>query len=55
MDRTHEPLCLYKLRFVHWKIMAIPTTCIWIIAFFDRAFEYGSISKFQVILGQMLN
>jgi hypothetical protein len=45
METTHELLHLYKLSFVHWKIMDIPTSFIWII-FFDGAFEYGGGSKF---------
>jgi hypothetical protein len=55
IERTHEPLHLDKLSFVNWKVMDIPTTFIWIIIFFDWPFEYGSGSKFEVMLGQILN
>jgi hypothetical protein len=43
MERTHETLHLVKWSFVHWKIMNMPTSFIWIIIFFDWAFEYGGI------------
>jgi hypothetical protein len=46
MGRTHEALHIDKWSFVHWKIMDIPTSFIWIIIFFDGAFEYGGGSKF---------
>jgi hypothetical protein len=45
--RSHEPLHLLldKLGFLHWNIMDIPTTFIWIIVFLDGAHEYGDFSK----------
>jgi hypothetical protein len=46
METTHKPLHLDKWIFVQWQIMDIPTSCIWIIIFFEEASEYGSGSKF---------
>jgi hypothetical protein len=46
MDRTHEPLHLDKWSSVHWKIIDIPTSFIWIIIFYVGAFEYGGGSNF---------
>jgi hypothetical protein len=34
-----------RMKFVHRKIMDIPTSCIRTIVFFDGALEYGGISK----------
>jgi hypothetical protein len=45
-ERTHEPFLLDTWRFVHWKIKHIPTSLIWIIIFFDGAFQYGGGSTF---------
>jgi hypothetical protein len=39
MERTHEPLHLDRLSYVHWKIMDITTSFIWIIIFFNRVFN----------------
>jgi hypothetical protein len=39
MERTHEPLHLDRLSSVHWKIMDITTSFIWIIIFFNRVFN----------------
>jgi hypothetical protein len=38
METTHEPLHLRHMKFVHWKIMDIPVSFIWIIIFFYGAF-----------------
>jgi hypothetical protein len=51
MEKTHELMHLGKWSFVHRKIMDIPTSFIWIIIFFDEAFEYGGISKFWGYVG----
>jgi hypothetical protein len=51
LNTTHEPLYLDKWSFVWWKIMDIPTTFIWIVIFFDGAFEYGGRSKFWGYIG----
>jgi hypothetical protein len=51
MKRSHEPLHLGKPSFAHWKITDITTNLIWIIIFFDGAFEYGGISKFWGYVG----
>jgi hypothetical protein len=51
MERTHEPLHLVKWNFVHWKIVDIPTSFIWIIIFFDRALEYGNSLKLWDYVG----
>jgi hypothetical protein len=45
MESTNGPLHLDKWSFVRWNIMDIYTSSIWIINFFDGAFEYGGISK----------
>jgi hypothetical protein len=52
MDRTHGPLHLNKLSFLHWKIMDISTTSIWIIIFFDGSFEYDVMSGQKLNFGQ---
>jgi hypothetical protein len=51
MERTNEPLHLDKWTLVHWKIMDMPTSFIWIIIFFDGAFECGGISKLWGYVG----
>jgi len=51
MERTHEPLHLDVWSSVHWKIMDIPTSFIWIIIFFDGDFEYGGGSTFWGYVG----
>jgi hypothetical protein len=52
-EGTHEPLHLEsdKLSFVHWKIMDVPRSFIWIIIFFDGAFEWGGISNLRGYVG----
>jgi hypothetical protein len=49
---TREPLHLENLSFTHWKIMYIPRSFIWIIIFFDGAFEYGGGSEFWGYVGR---
>jgi hypothetical protein len=39
-------LHLHKWGFLHWKIMGIPTSFIWIIILFDEAFKYCDDAKF---------
>jgi hypothetical protein len=51
MDRTHDPLHLAKWSFVHWKMMDIHTSFIWIIIFFDGAFECGGDLTFWGYVG----
>jgi hypothetical protein len=51
MERTHEPLHFVKCSFVRRKIMEKPTSFIWIIIFFNRALEYGDISKLWGYVG----
>jgi hypothetical protein len=46
METTYEALHLDKWSSAHWKVMDIPTSSIWIIIFFDRAFKYGDGAKF---------
>jgi hypothetical protein len=46
METTDELLHLDKWSFVQWKITDMPTSFIWSSIFFDRAFEYGGVSKF---------
>jgi hypothetical protein len=46
METTHELLRLDIWSFVHWKIMDILMSFIWIVIFFDGDFEYGSGSTF---------
>jgi hypothetical protein len=55
MAGTRVPLHLEKLSFVHWKITDIPKSFIWIVIFFDGAFEYVGVRNFEVTLGQKLN
>jgi hypothetical protein len=50
MERTYKPLHLDR-SFVHWQIMDISTSFIWIIIFFDGAFEYGGIVKLWHYVG----
>jgi hypothetical protein len=49
MVTTHEPLHLDKRSIVHWKIVDIPTSCIEIIIFFNRPFEYGDGGIFKLL------
>jgi hypothetical protein len=51
MTTTHEIFHLEKRSLVQWNTMDIPTSYIWIIIFFDRAFEYGGGSKFWGYVG----
>jgi hypothetical protein len=51
METTHEPLHLLKWSFVHWKIMAISTSLIWIVIFFHGAFKYCGTSKLWGYVG----
>jgi hypothetical protein len=51
METAHESLYLDKWSFVWWKIIDIPTSFNGIIILFDRAFEYGSSSKFWGYVG----
>jgi hypothetical protein len=51
LERTREPFNLDKWSYVHWKIMDIRTSFIWIINFFVGAFEYGGIPKFWGYVG----
>jgi hypothetical protein len=46
METTHVLLHLYKRSLVQWKMVDVPTRFIWIIDFFDGAFEYGGGSTF---------
>jgi hypothetical protein len=41
METTHDLLHLDKRSLVQWNIVDVPTSFIWIISFFDGAFEYG--------------
>jgi hypothetical protein len=50
IERTHEPLYLDLWSSVHWKIMDINTTFIWVI-FFDGDFKYGGGSTFWGYVG----
>jgi hypothetical protein len=46
MERTHKQLYLDKWSLVHWNILYMLTSLIWIVVFFDGTFEYGGGSKF---------
>jgi hypothetical protein len=46
METSHELLHLDKWSLVQWKIMGIPTSCIWIMIWFDKAFNSSYSMKF---------
>jgi hypothetical protein len=54
MERTHEPLHLDKLSFVHCKIMDIPTSFLFIVLF-DGAFNMSVFRIYEVKLRKTLN
>jgi hypothetical protein len=49
METTHEPLHSDKWSLVQLKIMDIPTIFVWIIIFFNRAFEHGDDRIFKLL------
>jgi hypothetical protein len=49
MATTYELLHLEKRRFVQWKILGIPISFIWIIIFFNVAFEYGDDGNLKIL------
>jgi hypothetical protein len=53
MEKTHGPIALTldKLILIHYNIMDLPESSIWIIILFDKAFECDDDAKFWGCVG----